>query len=99
MVPGKCARQDTAAKVTGHQRSARRQIGRGALDRGSVMASQQQVPGELLAYVRAVSLREDDILRELREKTATFPAGSSMQVMAEEGQLLRSEERRVGEEW
>jgi O-methyltransferase len=52
------------------------------------MASQQQVPGELLAYVRAVSLREDDILRELREKTATFPAGSSMQVMAEEGQLL-----------
>jgi O-methyltransferase len=52
------------------------------------MAGQQQVSGELLAYVRAVSLREDDILRELRERTAIFPAGSAMQVMAEEGQLL-----------
>jgi O-methyltransferase len=52
------------------------------------MSSQQQVSDELLGYVRAVSLREDDILRELREKTAAFPAGSAMQVMAEEGQLL-----------
>src|SRR5580704_8186761 len=52
------------------------------------MANQQQVSGELLAYIRAASLREDDILRELREETAAYPAGSAMQVMAEEGQLL-----------
>jgi O-methyltransferase len=42
----------------------------------------------LLAYIRAVSLREDDILRELRQQTAELPAGAAMQVMAEEGQLL-----------
>jgi|SRR5450755_2501013 O-methyltransferase len=52
------------------------------------MANQQQVSDELLAYIRAASLREDDILRELREETAAYPAGSAMQVMAEEGQLL-----------
>jgi O-methyltransferase len=52
------------------------------------VANQQQISGELPAYVRAMSLREDDILRELREKTAAYPAGSAMQVMAEEGQLL-----------
>jgi O-methyltransferase len=43
---------------------------------------------ELLAYVREVSLRDDPVLRELREVTATLPAGPAMQVMAEEGQLL-----------
>jgi O-methyltransferase len=52
------------------------------------MADQQHVSTELLAYVRAVSLREDDILRRLREETATLPAGSALQVMAEEGQFL-----------
>lgn len=52
------------------------------------MANQLQSSDELLAYVREVSLREDGLLRELREQTATLPAGSAMQVMAEEGQLL-----------
>ncbi|MEI5101832.1 class I SAM-dependent methyltransferase [Streptomyces sp. PmtG] len=42
----------------------------------------------LLSYVRDVSLRDDDILRELREETAQLPGGTTMQVMAEEGQLL-----------
>ncbi len=53
-----------------------------------VMANQLQCSDELLAYIRKMSLREDDILRELREETAALPAGSAMQVMAEEGQLL-----------
>jgi O-methyltransferase len=55
-----------------------------------VVANQQQISDELLAYIRAVSLREDEdgILRQLREETAALPAGSAMQVMAEEGQLL-----------
>lgn len=35
-----------------------------------------------------MSLREDDILRELREETAGLPAGVAMQVLAEEGQFL-----------
>jgi O-methyltransferase len=52
------------------------------------MANQLQSSDELLTYVRGISLREDDILRELREETAAYPAGSAMQVMAEEGQLL-----------
>jgi O-methyltransferase len=52
------------------------------------MANQLQSSDELLTYVRGVSLREDEILRELREETAAYPAGSAMQVMAEEGQLL-----------
>lgn len=52
------------------------------------MADQQQVSTELLAYVRAMSLREDAILQELREQTAALPAGSALQVMAEEGQFL-----------
>jgi O-methyltransferase len=42
----------------------------------------------MLSYVRGVSLREDPILRELREETAAYPMGAAMQVMAEEGQLL-----------
>lgn len=46
------------------------------------------IADELLDYARAVSLREDDILRELRQETAAFPAGSTLQVTAEEGQLL-----------
>jgi O-methyltransferase len=43
---------------------------------------------ELLDYVRDVSLRDDEILRELRAETADLPGGMTMQVMAEEGQLL-----------
>lgn len=52
------------------------------------MANQLQSSPELLDYVRRYSLREDDILGELREFTAQLPAGAAMQVMAEEGQLL-----------
>lgn len=52
------------------------------------MAGQTALTGPLLAYVRAVSLREDAVLRELREETAAYPMGTAMQVMAEEGQLL-----------
>lgn len=52
------------------------------------MADQLAVTPEVLTYVREVSLRDDEILRGLREMTATLPAGLAMQVMAEEGQLL-----------
>ncbi|MFE7121016.1 O-methyltransferase, partial [Streptomyces sp. NPDC057654] len=52
------------------------------------MAHQTAATGELLDYVREVSLRDDTVLRELREATAVLPAGRAMQVMAEEGQLL-----------
>ncbi|MFI0487625.1 O-methyltransferase [Actinomadura sp. 9N215] len=52
------------------------------------MADQIAASPDLLTYVRDVSLRDDEILRELRETTAALPAGTAMQVMAEEGQLL-----------
>jgi O-methyltransferase len=52
------------------------------------MANQLTSTPELLTYVRDVSLRDDDILRDLRETTAALPGGRTMQVMAEEGQLL-----------
>jgi O-methyltransferase len=52
------------------------------------MADQTTCTPELLTYVRAVSLREDQILSELRTTTHSLPAGRAMQVMAEEGQLL-----------
>jgi O-methyltransferase len=52
------------------------------------MAHQTSATPDLLAYVREVSLRDDDLLRELREVTAELPGGTAMQVMAEEGQLL-----------
>lgn len=52
------------------------------------MAEQISMTPALLEYVRDVSLREDDILRELRYETAELPLGSAMQVPAEEGQLL-----------
>ena len=38
--------------------------------------------------MRDVSLRDDAVLRDLRELTAELPMGGAMQVMAEEGQLL-----------
>lgn len=43
---------------------------------------------ELLGYVTAVSLRDDEVLRGLREETAGLPGGLTMPVIAEEGQLL-----------
>ena len=52
------------------------------------MAEQTTFDATLLGYVRAVSLREEDVLRELREETAALPMGRAMQVMAEEGQFL-----------
>lgn len=52
------------------------------------MAHQVSVGPELLEYVRESSLREDEILRDLRRVTAELPGGESMHVMAEEGQLL-----------
>lgn len=52
------------------------------------MADQVEVSDALLTYVRDVSLREDPVLRELRETTAGLPLGTAMQLMPEEGQLL-----------
>ncbi|MBC3839808.1 SAM-dependent methyltransferase [Streptacidiphilus sp. 4-A2] len=52
------------------------------------MANQTAATAELLDYVRQTSLRDDGILRELRETTARLPGGEAMQVLAEEGQLL-----------
>ncbi|MER6829043.1 class I SAM-dependent methyltransferase [Streptosporangium sp. NPDC000563] len=60
------------------------------------MAGQLHVTAELSEYVRRMSLREDEILRSLREETAALPAGRAMQVMAEEGQLLTLLARLVG---
>jgi O-methyltransferase len=52
------------------------------------MANQVESSEDLLSYVREVSLRDDDVLRDLRELTAQLPMGRAMQVMAEEGQFL-----------
>ncbi|MGX1885873.1 O-methyltransferase [Streptomyces sp. NPDC055287] len=52
------------------------------------MANQVVSSTELLSYVRDVSLRDDEILRALRELTVQLPMGQAMQVMAEEGQFL-----------
>ncbi|MFE9663282.1 class I SAM-dependent methyltransferase [Streptomyces sp. NPDC005955] len=52
------------------------------------MADQIAVTPRLAAYVREVSVREDPLLRELREETAGLPGGVAMQVPPEEGQLL-----------
>lgn len=52
------------------------------------MAGHLDSSPDLLTYVRDVSLRDDELLRGLREETATLPFGGAMQVMAEEGQLL-----------
>lgn len=43
---------------------------------------------EIIDYVRTISLRDDEQLRQLRDETERYPMGSAMQVMAEEGQLL-----------
>lgn len=52
------------------------------------MADQLASSPELLSYVRDVSLRDDDILSGLRDATFALPGGRTMQVLAEEGQLL-----------
>jgi O-methyltransferase len=52
------------------------------------LAQQTEFSRDLLDYVRDVSLRDDDILRELRAETADLPMGMAMQVLAEEGQFL-----------
>lgn len=52
------------------------------------MGDQVNLTGDLLDYVRRVSLRDDEILSDLRAETAALPAGRAMQVMPEEAQLL-----------
>ncbi|WP_405987767.1 O-methyltransferase [Streptomyces sp. NBC_00986] len=52
------------------------------------MANQVECTEEVLAYLRDVSLRDDPVLKGLRAETAALPAGTALQVMAEEGQLL-----------
>lgn len=52
------------------------------------MAHQIEITPHLLDYVREVSLRDDEVLSDLREATAALPGGTALQVMAEEGQLL-----------
>lgn len=52
------------------------------------MADQISLSSELLDYIRDVSLREDEVLRELRDLTMDLPGGPSMLIMPEEGQLL-----------
>lgn len=52
------------------------------------MGNQVDVTGELLDYVRRVSLRDDEILSDLRAETAALPGGRAMLVMPEEAQLL-----------
>jgi O-methyltransferase len=52
------------------------------------VANQLEVSADLLAYVRRVSLRDDEVLRDLREVTAELPGGEKLLVMPEEGQLL-----------
>jgi O-methyltransferase len=52
------------------------------------MAQQTDFSPALLGYVREMSLRDDDVLRDLRDETAELPMGRAMQLMAEEGQFL-----------
>lgn len=52
------------------------------------MAGQVELDERLLDYVRSVSLRDDEILRDLVSETAFMPALNAMVTMPEEGQLL-----------
>ena len=52
------------------------------------MAGQLSVDETLLEYVRQMSLRDDDVLRELRAETAGMPMLQAMLVLPEEAQLL-----------
>ncbi|MFJ2441870.1 MULTISPECIES: O-methyltransferase [unclassified Streptomyces] len=60
------------------------------------MAEQISMTPELQEYVTDSSLREDDILRELRHETADLPGGTALQVPAQEGQFLALLIRLVG---
>ncbi|MFJ1751253.1 O-methyltransferase [Streptomyces sp. NPDC088116] len=60
------------------------------------MADQTALSPVLLDYAREVSLRDDDLLRELHELTARLPAGSAMQIMPEEAQFLALLVRLIG---
>ncbi|MCD0447590.1 class I SAM-dependent methyltransferase [Actinocorallia sp. API 0066] len=52
------------------------------------MAGQVEVSDALRQYVREVSLRDDEVLRELAAETAGMSALAAMVTMPEEGQLL-----------
>ncbi|MGW2051954.1 O-methyltransferase [Streptomyces sp. NPDC001858] len=52
------------------------------------MAGQVELDERLLDYVRSVSLRDDEILRDLVAETAGMPTLNAMVTMPEEGQLL-----------
>ena len=56
--------------------------------KGTLVADQLSINDEILDYIRSVSLREDEVLRGLREETHQLPGGRAMQVLAEEGQFL-----------
>ncbi|QCX76430.1 Putative O-methyltransferase [Streptomyces sp. YIM 121038] len=52
------------------------------------MAGQVELDESVLDYVRSVSLRDDEILRDLVNETAFMPSLNAMVTMPEEGQLL-----------
>ena len=56
---------------------------------------QTPITPELADYIRSVSLREPDLLRQLREETAARP-DSSMQLSPEQGQFLGLLVRLIG---
>ena len=60
------------------------------------MAAQVDATPELLAYVREVSLRDDEILAGLRGETALMPAYHAMVTMPEEAQFLALLVRLIG---
>ncbi|WP_229716135.1 O-methyltransferase [Mangrovihabitans endophyticus] len=52
------------------------------------MAEQGVIGPDVVEYIRESSLREDEVLRDLRRLTAGLPGGQAMQLMAEEGQFI-----------
>lgn len=59
------------------------------------MSRQITLSDELLAYLRAVSLREPESLRRLREETAKLPM-AGMQISPDQGQLMALLVRLIG---
>jgi predicted O-methyltransferase YrrM len=53
------------------------------------------LPEDLRSYIHAVSLRESDLQKRLREETATMPRGG-MQISPEQGQLMALLARLIG---
>jgi hypothetical protein len=45
------------------------------------------IPSVLNGYIRSISLRENELLRQLREETASI-GGAFLQITPEQGQLL-----------